>query len=57
MSEKEKRRWVRAWWADQMRNGTVPDVPEEFEGDDFFAIWISEGCRLANHITKRDKPP
>lgn len=50
MTRRQLRRWVRQFWADQMRKGTLPDIPEEFEGSLIEEVWTAESNRLATII-------
>lgn len=55
MNTREQRLWVREWWADQMREGSLPDLPEELDNDAFEEIWADESRKLAERIT-RNRP-
>lgn len=44
------RLWVRQFWADQMRKGTLPDTPEEFDAGLIEEVWTAESQRLAGLI-------
>lgn len=51
MNERHIRSWVRGWWADQMLNPTVPDLPVfPVNEDRLLEIWADESRRIAAHI-------
>lgn len=50
VTRRRLRVWVRQWWADRMRNGNLPDVPEEFDDSLIDEVWTAESQRLASLI-------
>jgi hypothetical protein len=49
MTKREARRWVRGFWADRMRSGDIPDLPEDYE-EVITEVWADECLRLAQRI-------
>jgi hypothetical protein len=53
---RQKRLWVREFWADQMRRENAPELPEGMEDERGIALFNDESRRLADWILSRGVP-